>query len=412
MTSQDQARVDELKRKVYGRTAQKLLEKHKTPYLFLEKDIEGHKGRVTKALRLLEGAQVIVFDYLETEKFQKKANKNRTPYERDSKSSIYRVLTFDTDAEQYGTEPEFHLTWDELYPLVMKEYQHCRTTGDFGLIGDMSPHWTPAIYVWFNHDEFLFNGVSFGARDPNQDTIYPVRHHEARQKAILKAVVERHFQTDFTTKLETYMGFPEDSLKKTDEFDRNEEHIKFRYRNFTRHPASFDAEHFEGSGGFLEEYAHYAGYVTAMQRSLLGFVEMVKARGGYDAIVEEMRRDSITMILRDAPKHINNQDDDDAPYDPNKQPILDKWAALFILQNPNWFNYETLYGDDASMHHIEFHGVDRGDAFKPFEAPADELKVIQQHKGALCPTAKMESVKLEDSLKMISETFTDTSKKL
>jgi len=402
VNKKDEERLTELKLHVYGEVARKHIEGDKHPTMLLKRAIESHGGRIAKALRLLGDDGVIAYSYSYSKEYNEKnkVHKGWGSHQEEVPGSeeLYEVLTFDTDAPNYEKEPSFAITWKALYGEIMRG--NVSSLSEYGLSGDRQMHEISdagRIYVYFHNDEFLFDGLKYNVRNTKKSPgVYPERHNEARQKAILKCSVERHFQKDFTRKLEEYLGIKRRTY-------RDDDHISFGYRNFAKHPVTFTKEYFEGSQGFMEEFEHYKQYVLAMQAQLKEFVEIVKAHGGYEAIIEEMRRDSIEKIFRNAPKNVHIKAKKSRGYLENDEEIQDKWASQFILQHRPWFNYETLYGDDCSMGHIQYYGAVGEDAFQPFDPELRDVQLIQEYKEKICKT---ESVQLQDSLKLISETFT------
>ena len=377
---QDQARLMELKERIYGGVAQNLTETLLDPYLLRESQIESHGGRIKRALKLLFNTQII-------------SNHGKS----DDNKTLYMVIPFNEEAQSFEKEPKFETTWQELYANVMGSLNRVFSEEDFSLRGYRTLRSLSAaekIHIWYHHEDYLFDGMSYTQKpDILRHGVYPRVSDEARQKAVLKAIVERHFQNDFPCKLETYLGLPEGALSRKDTIRNN-------YRNFSKHPITFSAEYFEGAQGFEAEYEHYTQYTMAMYRELQEFKALVKAHGGYVKIIEEMRRDSITKIRHNAPKDIHYQ----ARHYNGSRDLkeIDKFAAIHVLKKGRMFNYETLYGEDSSMGHIYWHGVTK-DAFAPFTPDENALKLIAKHKEIPCPTNPVESDLLLSSPRMTSK---------
>ena len=102
---------------------------------------------------------------------------------------------------------------------------------------------------------------------------------------------------------------------------------------------------------------------------------MVKAKGGYDVILRDMRKNSMEMMLEMAPINaVTGTKDEDGTFSRDEEANND---ASFLLSHADYFDYDILYGEDTSIGDINEYGHYAGEkAQKPFEAEEKELEVI------------------------------------
>lgn len=348
MNKEETARLAELKARIWREQALNLLRGKSNADEIEESDIENNRGRIAKALRLLD-TYVTRF----------KVKKNQ--YGADTVS--YRVHGFD-ESQALGTEPAFTTNWREIYNDVMGR-EGAQTAGYRSLTGQSVGYNqclldTEVLWVYWHKDEYDI------VKDKEEEELdcFPRALNEARIKSALRAIVEEHFQTDFHSKVERYLGLPADTIKEDDTKD-----IKFR--NFAADASWFTDQALNGSGGFIQEYAHYQAYFDALLKRLNDLNTKVQAAGGFAAVVKEMRKESIQAITRDVPVNITNDPNQSFFQNELEKPELNE----FIMEHSEFFDYDTLYGSDASIDPIKSNLAD------PFEPDADEQAIITSASG-------------------------------
>jgi hypothetical protein len=351
---EDLDRTLELKRIVYGKLAKELMRDRNADHVLAVTSIEGHKGRQEKAIRLLGDTVGNSFIRLDQQRV--------THYGSPKKETFYQVNKFDTDSAQYGRAPEFDTTWQQLHDEIFSSIYNPQVENvGYQRIYDLEN--SKAIYVYWNQDEYDFSS------DDHGPLIYPKALREIRIKSILHAIIENHFNDDFGSKMEHYLGLPANSIKREDTFDMS-------IRNFCARSAHFTTEKYYGVGGFMAEYEHYRNYFEALISNFHKIDTIIKSHGGHDVIVKEMRCDTMRQLLEDAPLNLSFEGDETRPirfYDDETQK---KWRtkqmSTFILAHANYFDYDLLYDTDTSIAYIE---MGRASTF----GPIDEDKRREKH---------------------------------
>jgi len=335
----DQNRLNELRVKVYSYAAKRLLNNVKDPLIIFDKNIEEHKGRIGKALRLLIDSNTIVYN-------GRLSSKNKYGNVKDLPT--YRITRFDTDSAQYAEVPVFMTTWQEYHDEIFSDgYDAPKDQEEFDRVGYQDLYKMEkahAIHVYWHQDDYTTT-----TNDKNL-YVYPKALVETRIKAILRAIVERHFQDDFNSKIERYLNLPADSLKRKDTYNVS-------VRNFCARNADLTDERYFGDNGFLAEYEHYRKYYEALSYNLRKFDVLIQSRGGHAAVVRDMRKDSITLLLEDSPLLMGYEPTKDELRDPEKDDVKKRWTTklynTFILRHADYFDYDTLYSTDVSVSYFE-----------------------------------------------------------
>jgi len=256
---------------------------------------------------------------------------------------FYQITDFDTASAQYGEAPKFYSTWQELHDEIFSSVYSPKTQ-DVGYLRTVEISNSEAIYIYWHQDEYDFSSGEYGP------TVYPKALREIRIKAILHAIIENHFNDDFGSKMEHYLGLPADSLKREDTFDVS-------IRNFCARSAHFTSEKYYGTEGFLAEYEHYRNYFEALISNFHKIDSIIKEHGGHAAIVKEMRCDTMRQLLENAPLNISFEGDEVRPRHFRDDDLQKKWLtkemSVFILENANYFDYDLLYDTDTSIMYLE-----------------------------------------------------------
>ena len=355
MNKDDQERLLELKARVWAHAARNLLNGEKDPYEIGDATIEQHLGRRDKALRLLKDAGVIEF-----------ARSADPSYYRGPKIT-YTIKKFE-ESKEIATYPEFIQTWQEYHREMFGS--SIDSMPEFDAMGyhtaDHSMSCTNVLYIYWHQDEFDTTVYHSSTQ------YYPKNLREIRIKAILRAAVENHFQTDYPKKLERYLGIPEESFKTEGQFT-------IEPRNFAAYAACFTQDRYTGPVGYLEEYTHYRDYFDGLIQHLTTVDRMVKDRGGHAAIVKEMRQDSIQQLLYSAPINVNYVPDS-KPYGENQEEGRNKYIATFLLKHTDYFDYDILYESDTTIEHISSGNVGDIDEEYKFRPTEDTIKVVEDLK--------------------------------
>jgi hypothetical protein len=360
---EDLERLLQLKRRIFGTVAKKLLKDPEAPHVVTDHLIESNAGRIQKAVRDLSNYVSRI----------KGTTGGAGRYSSDNQAT-YRVYGFKEESAELGVAPKFFSTWqdlhDELFCQVSYDNNY-RSRADidsqeeYDRIGyrEVSAlRNSEAIYVYWHQNEYRIFHVEetssrYSASAPEKRVyIYPLALEETRIKSILRAIVEAHYQDDYTTKLGRYLDIPVDLLKDDDsDF--------FHTRNFSARAADLTQARFFGTRGYQEEYRHCVAFFDAKLRALAKMDAVVQSRGGYENVAREMRKASMEELLLNAPlvvnydaSHDDTVDESDSAYSAQalqKKKYKDKYLNTLLLRNSQYFVYDTLFGEDESVQYFE-----------------------------------------------------------
>jgi len=321
--SEDLEYTEELKLKVWALVARNKLAGRANPEVVEERAIMSHGGRIKKALRLLG-------DYVSYE------GTVRTTY---SSTKTYRVHNFEESKNLGVNNPDVFLsTMKEYHSLLFNRY-YGRPFDSVDYLGynfdsDLLP--PLAIYIYWHQDEYDVY------RKDEKGYVYPKSLLDTRRKAILRAAIEEDLNNDFSKKIERYLDLKEGSLE-----GKLTEKITTA-RVYSSLSGSFNRDMFEGENGFQEEMQHFSNYYNALLNNLTQFINIINKKGGYEVILEQMRRDSIKNIIKRAPLRCANRKERESYNDGVDTNLINK----YILNNASIFNYEYIYNEDPSIEDI------------------------------------------------------------
>jgi len=362
----EEQRLLELKRRIWGTVAVNLLNNTKNPYVIPSGKIESHGGRIGKALKDLRGL-----------------------LSSTRPDSHYRVHDFETQSADLAVAPTFITTWQEHHDVVFTDWSIGKQS-DFDLAGYRSVEnlgHKGAIYVYWHQDEYDFAVVKPERGETESTYVYPKALRETRIKAMLRAIVESHYQDDYNTKLERYLGIPEGSLKRADTYE-------IKVRNFSARAADLTAERYYGTSGFHAEYMHHREYLDALMYNLNKLNLLIQSKGGFEEIHREMRRASIEELLIDAPLRLTYEDKEirNTPVGTKEYTVYkSKYPSTFLLRHSAYFDYETLYATDESVTYIDNKCADASVWAKEHEYTPDENEchIIEAYrKDTTCTSQK------------------------
>jgi hypothetical protein len=351
MLNPDIDRTNELKAKVWAHQARNLLLNKSHPDEIEKRSIEYNKGRIEKALRLLDGY----------------VSYARTPL-KGSYDKIYQIRGFDESAA-LAVAPVYAPTWRNLHDAMFPTNEGSQEEFDTIRYDDINKiSATGILYIYWHQDEYHLVKVDKCLM------VYPKALLQERIKCMLRAIVEQHLQDDFPHKLETYLHLPVDSVK-------TEDHFFLSIRNFAGHAFRFTEAEYFGDKGFLEEYTHFRDYFEALIKNLTSINDLATAAGGHATIIEEMRKDTITKFLKMAPLHAFQKDIEDGEKkyvghdDHIQKSYKNPFLNTFLLRHAEHFVYEYLYDTDKSISPIINHKTRQAEETL-FEPNKEELAMI------------------------------------
>lgn len=331
LSKEDTERLNELKARVWAYTAKKLMNGDPNPYEIKKDNIEDHKGRIDKALRLLDSYT----EYTRTDKV-------KTGWGFRSEE-IYTITHLD-ESLFIGIAPQFNLSIQFLHDEIFNQ-EELTEKSDIDTVGYralLNLKDIEIIYVYWHQDEYLFLKTNVGT------LVLPRALNDSRTKTMLRAVIDQYFHNNFHSRLEKYLGIAEGSIN-------HEDHFSLSIRNFAAHGYRFSIEAYYGTNGFQQEYQHYHDYFEALLKNLARFKEIIDAAGGHSEIVKSYRKEIIDQLLMDAPLYAFQPvpDFSNLPYEerPVRAQKLYKNPFLygFLLANAQFFDYETLYDGDTTI---------------------------------------------------------------
>lgn len=315
-------RTNELKCTVWGKALLNELLQKTNPHEITSESIESNLGRISKAIRLLGNNVRYIGERVIKESWG------------NSRKTYYQVQNIE-DSRQYEEVPTFPTDLPTVHDNIFDfspSSQFDMDTVAYRSISSLTRKET--IYVYWHQNEF---DIVSGEPDVR---LYPKALLDTRFKLIMRSMVEQFFHSNFHTRIESYLGLPEESIKM-------EDHFKLEIRNFAAHGHRFSLEKYFGTNGFMEEYTHFRDYFQALINKMNDFRTVIQAAGGHVAITEKYRKDIITFLKRSAPLHAfqTTVDRDDSIDKTFKNPFLNS----FILRNAQYLDYDTLYSNDKNI---------------------------------------------------------------
>jgi len=371
MNNTDAQRLEELKLKIWGTVAKQHLSGEKDPDVILQKQIENHKGRIDKALRLLGS-------YVSEGRTLRDTSMGYTHEE-----TIHTVINLE-DSKYLGKAREFISGVKELHDeLFNKEFSTQFEFDTIGYVTIESLTNEQAIYVYWHKDEYQFAEGTISKTIISKETrLYPKALLDTRMKSIMRSIIEQYFHSNFHTKIEKLLKVPTGSIKHDDHFD-------LQIRNFSAHGHRFTMENYFGKNGFIDEYTHYHDYFEALIKSLNRFNSIIQQAGGHAALLESYRKEIIEHLIEVAPIHAFQPCKENRHFSkiPIKEQFECPFLSAFILKNASYLNYDLLYEEDKSILFIDednvctkYGGSIEDTVFTPKQ---DELDLINENKKEL-----------------------------
>lgn len=370
MNAEDLKRTEELKARIWAHKARRMLHGASTPDIIRKEEIESHKGRIGKALTLLD-------DYVTYAGTTKESTFGSTV-------TNYRIKEFE-ESKAIAVKPSFSHTWitlhTSIFPVSTSIDQNEFDTHGYQDINKMFD--TKALYVYWHQEEYHIIKVGGSLMVMQKDLMIPTI------KMILRATVEQKLQDDFTTRLEQYLSLPAGSVKDDNTF-------MVHVRGFSAYAYRFTHEAYYGAGGFMEEYQHFQKYFEALSKTLTTLNTIIEQHGGHAAIIEEMRKKIIADFIDESPMYLNKEKEDkDEPYyshltDRMKKSYKSPVLNTFIIRNAVYFDYEVLYGEDKSI--VNLHNTSNSNQDSIFTPDDKELSLIKSTETERTPPCLLQMI--------------------
>lgn len=355
-------RINQLKAKIWARAILNIMRDKEKPFEITDEGIESNKGRIEKALRLLDSYVTL------------------TRHERGKKYSkataIYTINYLDESID-FGTEPILDISVPTLHDAIFG--WDLETKSDIDTIGYRtldSFKDTEIIYIYWHQEEYsiLKTKTTF-------TSVYalPRAIVDTRTKNMLRAIIDQNFHTHFHARLEKYLDLPEGSIKTQDHFD-------VEIRNFAAYGYRFSMEDYYGKNGFQQEYQHFHDYFEALLKNLKKFGEIIEKAGGHAEIVKSYRKEIIEELLISSPLYAFQpiKNDEDIPWQLRRKDIDKKLQNphlnSFLLTHAQFFDYDTLYGEDTSILVIGADNLCKDVHKTTFSPEADEFYMVEGSK--------------------------------
>jgi hypothetical protein len=319
---QDTVRTNELKLHVWAHVAMNLLHNNKNPYEIKADEIEKHKGKRSKAIRLLE-------DTIEYEGYSKGVYRDTV--------AVYNVQGFEDSkslAVKLDMLPDINIIHDYMFGYLCTRSQENMDTCQYSDIKYLSND--NLLYVYWHREEYQFVEMT----DKNI-VVYPKAYHDLRTKYMVRAIIDHYLHIHLHDHIEHLIGVPAGSIKTNDNF-------QLTVRNFAAHGYRFSTEAYFGTGGFKEEYTHFKDYFEALLKNLEKLQNLIQKAGGQENIIAYYRKNIITILIEAAPLYIFQ------PYvksydEETTNVFTNPYLNSFLLRNAQYLDYDTLYGEDTSI---------------------------------------------------------------
>lgn len=357
MNTADKERLLELKIHVWYQVAHKLIENEDHPYILPGYEIETHKGREDKAIRLLTDAGIIT----------KTGNK------------VYKVLRFE-EAKELATKPIFNINWDQ---QILGEVHEGITLlnrlnkAGYKAIERFSK--TEVLYIYFHKDEFNTIKEKNEHHDNGWDIFYLKELTVLRDKMVLKALVEIELQNNFPQYIQHFVGYDSSLIYPSVKEE-------FTFKKYAISSVFLNGE----LEGIFESYTNNTNKANAMNDAFNRTIAWVDSAGGYQEAIKIIRK----QIIKDFTENFKRfavclyPDDSDRLASVSYSPRF-----KFINNHKDLFNYETLYfdpavpalkGEEVLNLNYESNGWHRRDTLEPidfkeeFDEPEDKGDALEE----------------------------------
>lgn len=359
MNQEDTNRLNELKTKIFGFAARRLIRGDKKPFEIEAREIEQHRGRREKAVRLLKCDGCL--EFLRTKK-------DPNSY-RDSETPVYSILKFDTDSQQYAVVPTFTEKWYQFYQDIFLNRYNIHNQDEYDVVGYRTTSdlkHGEAISTWWNKDLYDIVTVRDANNNDKSTHVYPKALRVIRIRAMLRAIIEHSVQVNYHDQLAEALGYPKGSLKE-------EESFTISYRNVAHNIQLLTKPVMEE---FVKEYQYRIEFFKSLAGSLQAFMDKVDQSGGYEVTVRKFRKDRMEALLVESPLLINAKYKEEYG-DAGMNRWINSCCARFLLRHSDEFNYDILYGSDESVSYLKSDTVelDHETFFKPEE---NEVRLFDQ----------------------------------
>ncbi len=332
---EDEERLLELQIKVWGYSAKMKLIKDPDPDLIEDVTIEGHRGRVKKALRLLGDSGDITYTATHRTKGKKSV------YGRPN--DTYRIHNFDL-SKVHAKKPLFKRSW---WCFVDHSIKSTNDMDELHLIGYRDIYHMPndeALYVYWHQDLFDFYN----------NHVYPKADMTTLHKAILRALVEEELFANFEKYAADFVG-------NEHSFFKSEDLYNISFRNFAIYPSYFYDVSFNGPNGFVEEYNKKLAEFQKVHEALMTFLRKVEEVGGFKEVMKGIRLKIMEALKRNSPIFMSNNQSDLKHYNVRFYTSSNQRTGgtgfsgpffKFLMSHTDLFQYEVLYGDDVSIDEV------------------------------------------------------------
>jgi hypothetical protein len=336
MNKQDQERLLELKLRVYAKVASQLIDPDTDPDdlvdngTLIEGQIEDHKGRVDKAVRMLKEAGVIENIKIKKDGVQR-----------------YKILKFN-EAEALGVKPGFDPFWknriDDVSSGMYREidtneeavqetldivdntddnlkdigYKHFREFSD-----------SEKIYIYYHQDEFdvyTWKNEHYTGKEYYRKDLLTFRH-----KMILKCLVELELLYNFPQYLQYFSGYDTKVIDSVTE-------TEFEFRKYAISSVFLKNELTE----IFSTYEEHNNKANLMREALNKTIAWVKSIGGYKEAIKIIRKQILEDFSNGKKRFELCLEDPNTHQGINREYLT---RFKFIESHKDLFNYETLYED-------------------------------------------------------------------
>jgi len=361
--------------------------------------IEDNGTRAKKTIRLMQEA-----GYIGRTKIDKQNYISRKYYE---------ILHFDEKSPAFANKGDFKVDWKDLYKNLFYNYWY-----QYRLKAINKNAFTHNGYIDIKSlpsataIDFFWNSDDYDVIKNNHDVlVYPKIFLEQRRINTLRCLVERQFHNKFSRELEKRVGLPENSLETLCTID-----INMRNPFFT--PFDFNQQNFTGKYGFIDEIDYQIKHLQALRSRTLKFVDLAKKTGGFDKLIRQYRKDLIKSLFEDAAlvAFKGETDSDGDIIGEDGYDGYDILGAQYILRNSDVFDYDTMFGSNEEVCHINQFSIENQSPHDPFE-PSDQVKALIDSEdlpksvkaghtcSAVCGSTNVNEEKATCLAKMITERF-------
>lgn len=336
-SKQDRERLEESIPVLFGVVARQLLAKDQEPYVVSKFNIESNGTKAKRTMRVLCEAGYIryrapapgVYEY------GTRYRVDETKFKAESPALAAKAVDFsltklfvDVEGVLHENSWSYRRSSNRAESLDLCGQRKIGSSRYFGVEHSLN---TPeALTVWWNRDDYVFNGGLNWEDCSEPDTVLLRSVHKEYLREVARAIVDVYVKHNLHILLPADMGLTRKGSP--------EDNISVRVHNFMHHETFLDDTHFKSMEHTYEEQLEYAQNMLRAYRAIL---KLRQEAGGLEPYMTHLRQAAIKRMVEEAPLCVCTKDEEGSLYRPTF-----KYGEMsrYVLQHLSAFDYDYLYG--------------------------------------------------------------------